>query len=49
MVPLMILYVMGGEYLIVVGILMVYLFIAVTLQNIYLKGKAKISPRLQGP
>lgn len=42
MAPLMVLYVMGGEYLIVVGILMVYLFIAAILRNIYLKG---IRPR----
>jgi hypothetical protein len=40
--PLMILYMIGGEYLIVVGILMAYLFIAAILRNIYLKG---IRPR----
>ncbi len=38
MAPLMILYVMGGEYLIVVGILMAYLFIAAIMRIIYLKG-----------
>ncbi len=38
MAPLMILYVMGGEYLIVVGILMAYLFITAIMRIIYLKG-----------
>ena len=37
MAPLMILYMIGSEHLIVIGILTVYLFIAAILRNIYLK------------
>jgi hypothetical protein len=37
MAPLMILYMIGSEYLIVVGILTVYLFISAILRIIYLK------------
>jgi hypothetical protein len=42
MAPLMVLYMIDGEYLIAVGILMFYMFFAAILRNIYLKG---IKPR----
>jgi len=44
----MILHVMCGEYLVVVGILMTYLFIAAILRNIYLKGIRPRHPSASG-